>query len=109
MSLVDSRLLKTLRLPRNSLSASVSADWNVHKYKLSLIPDRKRYDVTVSMERDGVTVFLSQPNQVKYFPTWTSGHCEYIKGRDHPGDGRFNCNGKAVLSGLTRELTVNAE
>ena len=32
-----------------------------------------------------------------------------IKGRDHPGDGRFNCNGKAVLSGLTRELTVNAE
>ena len=81
MSLVDNRLLKTLGLPRSSLSASVSADWNVHKYKLSLIPDRKRYDVTVSMERDGVTVFLSQPNQVKYFPTWTSGHCEYIKGR----------------------------
>lgn len=77
-------------------------------FKVIFIPDRKQYDITVSLERDGVTFFLTQPNKTRYFPTLTSGHCEFIPG-NYGKDGRFNCNVKAVVSGLTREMTINAE
>ena len=93
-------------LPRHSIVFHLSGDCNVHKYKATFVPDRHTYDASFALERDGATIFINQPNEVSFFPTWASGHCELL---NSGGETNFNCNGKGVIDGLTRELTLNSE
>lgn len=110
MGLIDNQFgagtVKKYWLPRNSLRFLISADCNVHKYKATVVPDKQTYDASFALERDGVTIFINQPNEVEWFPTWASGHCELIKNNE---ERNFNCNGKGVIGGLTREITLNSE
>jgi hypothetical protein len=106
MGLVDRNTLKKYWLPRNSIAMQTSLDFFTHSYKFTFAPDKKKYDLSVSIERDGVTLFMSQPNESEYFPTWSSGHCEYL---EQGGDTAFNCNCKGVIGGKTKEMSLNSK
>ncbi|CBY39042.1 unnamed protein product, partial [Oikopleura dioica] len=104
MQHVDDRIIKEWMLARSSVDVLVSLDWSLHTYSLTVTPDGQKYHFRGSYERDGVTIYFTQPNQIENIPTWGSIHCE--GGSDSDDECHFSCNAKALVNDITRELNT---
>ncbi|CAG5107692.1 Oidioi.mRNA.OKI2018_I69.chr1.g3446.t1.cds [Oikopleura dioica] len=103
MQHVDPEIIEKFMLARSSVDIVVSLDWSLHTYSLTVTPDGQEYHFRGSYERDGLTIYFTQPNQIKNVPTWGSIHCE---GSESDDEFYFICNAKALVNDVSRELNT---